>query len=187
MSTIGEIQNLHETKMKKAIEVLHNEYSSLRAGRATPALLDKVMVDYYGTPTPVNQLGNISVPEPRMIVIQPWEKNIIKDIEKAIMKSDLGLNPNSDGVAIRLTIPQLTEERRQDLVKIVKKKCEETKIAIRNIRRDANDFIKKEEKDKTIAEDEAKKAQDSMQKTTDKYIKEADAVCLQKEKEVMEV
>lgn len=187
MISMSELQANYENKMKKAIEVMREDYATVRAGRATPALLDKVMVDYYGTPTPVSQVGNISVPEPRMLIIQPWEKNLLKDIEKAIMKSDLGLNPNNDGSVIRLAIPQLTEQRRQELVKVVKKKCEDCKVVIRNLRRDANDAIKKEEKDKTVSEDEAKKAQDNMQKLTDKYIKEAETVCSIKEKEVMEV
>ena len=187
MASISEIQSTSETKMKKSIDVLRLDYSTIRAGRATPALLDKIMVDYYGTPTPVNQVANLSVPEPRMLIIQPWEKDMIKEIEKAITKSDLGINPNSDGTSIRLAIPQLTEERRQEIVKTVKKKCEDSKVALRNIRRDANEMIKKEEKDKTISEDDAKKAQDSMQKLTDKYIKAADEAALQKEKEIMEV
>ncbi len=187
MVNMDELQASHEHKMKKSIEIMRQDFSTLRAGRATPALLDKVLVDYYGTPSPISQLANISIPEPRMIIIQPWEKNVLKDIERAIMKSDLGLNPNSDGTAIRLAIPQLTEQRRQELVKVVKKKCEECKVVIRNIRRDANDVIKKAEKDKTITEDEAKKTQDNMQKMTDKFIKEADQICMMKEKEVMEV
>ena len=173
--------------MKKAIEVLRREYGTLRAGRATPSLLDKITVDYYGTPTPVNQVANISVPEPRTIIIQPWEKNMISPIEKAIMKSDLGLTPNSDGSVIRLSIPQLTQQRRLELVKVVHKKAEEARVAIRNLRRDANDGFKKVEKDKTISEDEAKKAQDDMQKMTDKYIKEVDTIMNAKEKEIMEV
>ena len=173
--------------MKKSIEALKREYSTLRAGRATPALLDKIMVDYYNAPTPLNQVANISVPEPRMILIQPWEKTMLHEIEKAIMKSDLGLNPNSDGTAIRLSIPQLTQDRRAELVKSVNKKSEETKIAVRNIRRDANDVFKKMEKAKEVTEDEAKKAQDDMQKLVDKYIKEVDSVRAVKEKEIMEV
>jgi ribosome recycling factor len=187
MSNIADIQSDHESRMKKAIDILRSDYASIRAGRATPALLDKVLVDYYGTPAPINQVANISVPEPRVIIIQPWDKNFLKAIEKAILKSDLGLNPGNDGIIIRLSIPQLNEERRQEIVKIVKKKCEECKVVVRNIRRDANDIIKKEEKDKTVSEDEAKKAQDSMQKITDKYVREAEQVCQQKEKEVMEV
>ena len=185
--SIKDIHSSHEEKMKKAIEVLRREYGTLRAGRATPSLLDKITVDYYGSPTPVNQVANISVPEPRTIIIQPWEKNMISPIEKAIMKSDLGLTPNSDGVVIRLSIPQLTQQRRLELVKVVHKKAEEARVAIRNLRRDANDGIKKVEKDKTISEDEAKKAQDDMQKMTDKYIKEVDTIMNAKEKEIMEV
>ena len=184
---IKDIFASHEDRMKKSIEALKREFASLRAGRATPALLDKVMVEYYGTPTPVNQLANISVPEPRMIMIQPCEKTSLHDIEKAIMKSDLGLNPNSDGTAIRLTIPQLTQDRRTELVKSVNKKAEETKVAIRNLRRDANEAIKKLEKSKEVTEDEAKKGQDDMQKLVDKYIKAVDAAKAVKEKEIMEV
>ena len=145
------------------------------------------MVEYYGTPTPVTQVASVTVPEPRMIVIQPWEKTIMKDIEKAIMKSDLGLNPNSDGVCIRLNLPQLTEERRKDLVKVVHKKAEEYRVVVRNLRRDANDAIKKIEKAKEITEDEAKKGTEKVQKLTDKVMKEIDAVAANKEKEVMEV
>ncbi|MBQ1511403.1 MAG: ribosome recycling factor [Selenomonadaceae bacterium] len=184
---IKEILKKQEDRMQKSLDSLKKEFASLRAGRATPALLDKVMVDYYGTPTPVNQVAKVSVPEPRMIVIQPWEKTILHDIEKAIMKSDLGLNPNSDGTAIRLAIPQLTQERRQELVKTVNKKAEEAKVALRNIRRDGNDAVKKLEKSKEVPEDEAKKGQESMQKLVDKYIKLVDAARTAKEKEVMEV
>ena len=173
--------------MKKSLEALKHEYGSLRAGRATPSLLDKVMVDYYGTPTPVNQVAKVSVPEPRMIMIQPWEKSLLHDIEKAIMKSDLGLSPNSDGTAIRLAIPQLTQERRQEIVKTVGKKAEEAKVAMRNVRRDGNDAIKKLEKAKEITEDESKKGQEDMQKLVDKYIKLIDTTKAAKEKEVMEV
>jgi len=187
VTTTKEIYDNHEERMKKALEILLKEYSSLRAGRATPALLDKITVDYYGTPTPINQVANISIPEPRTIVIQPWEKTMLAPIEKAIMKSDLGLNPNSDGIIIRLAIPQLTQQRRLELVKVVHKKAEDDKIAIRNLRRDANETIKKLEKDKTISEDEAKKAQDDMQKLTDKYTREIDHVMTSKEKEIMEV
>ena len=185
--TIKEIHSGHEDKMKKALEVLRKEYGSLRAGRATPSLLDKVMVDYYGSPTPVNQVANISVPEPRVIVIQPWEKTMLNAIDKAIQKSDLGLMPNSDGVVIRLAIPQLTQERRAEIVKVIHKKAEDCRVAVRNLRRDANESIKKVEKDKTVSEDEAKKAQDDIQKLTDKYIKEIDQIMAGKEKEIMEV
>ena len=184
---VKEIFALHEDKMKKTIDALRREFASIRTGRATPALLDKIMVDYYGTPSPINQVANISVPEPRMITIQPWERNMIGDIERAIMKSDLGLNPVNDGTMIRLSIPQLTKERRQEIVKVVHKKTEEGRVGIRNIRRDAIDALKKLEKTKEISEDELKKAQDDMQKLTDKYIKEADKVMAAKEKEVMEV
>ncbi|HWR39711.1 MAG TPA: ribosome recycling factor [Patescibacteria group bacterium] len=184
---IKEVHASHEERMKKAIEALRKEYATLRAGRATPSLLDKVMVDYYGTPTPVNQVANISIPEPRAIVIQPWEKNMLAAIDKAIQKSDLGLTPNSDGSVIRLNIPQLNQQRRTELVKMVHKKAEDSRVAVRNLRRDANDAIKKIEKDKTVSEDEAKKAQDDMQKLTDKYIKEIDQIMNAKEKEIMEV
>ena len=181
------IVSSNEERINKSIEAMKREFASLRAGRATPSLLDKVMVDYYGTPTPVNQVAKVTVPEARMIVIQRWEKSVLHDIEKAIMKSDLGLSPNSDGTAIRLAIPQLTQERRQELVKTLNKKAEEAKVAIRNIRRDANDAIKKLEKAKEITEDESKKAQESFQKTVDKYIKSVDELRGIKEKEIMEV
>ena len=181
------IVSSNEERINKSIEAMKREFASLRAGRATPSLLDKVMVDYYGTPTPVNQVAKVTVPEARMIIIQPWEKSVLHDIEKAIMKSDLGLSPNSDGTAIRLAIPQLTQERRQELVKTLNKKAEEAKVAIRNIRRDANDAIKKLEKAKEITEDESKKAQESFQKTVDKYIKSVDELRGIKEKEIMEV
>ena len=181
------IVSSNEERINKSIEAMKREFASLRAGRATPSLLEMVMVDYYGTPTPVNQVAKVTVPEARMIVIQPWEKSVLHDIEKAIMKSDLGLSPNSDGTAIRLAIPQLTQERRQELVKTLNKKAEEAKVAIRNIRRDANDAIKKLEKAKEITEDESKKAQESFQKTVDKYIKSVDELRGIKEKEIMEV
>ncbi|WP_196594100.1 ribosome recycling factor [Pectinatus sottacetonis] len=184
---IKDVLNSGEQRMKKAIEALKREYSILRAGRATPALLDRVMVDYYGTPTPINQVANISVPEPRMLVIAPWEKSMLHEIEKAIMKSEIELSPNSDGSVVRLAIPQLTEERRIDLVKTVNKKAEEAKVGLRNIRRDANDDIKKMEKSKDITEDEAKKAQDDMQKLIDKYVDEVNKIKTSKEKEIMEV
>ena len=177
----------NEERLEKSIAALKREFGSLRAGRATPSLLDKVMIDYYGTPTPVNQVAKVSVPEPRMIMITPWDKSQMHDIEKAIMKSDLGLSPNSDGTAIRLSIPQLTQERRQELVKTVGKKAEEAKVAIRNIRRDGNDAIKKLEKIKEITEDESKKGQESVQKLVDKYIKTVDTLREAKEKEIMEV
>lgn len=184
---IKEIIDSHEERMQKTVEVLKRDFASLRAGRATPALLDKVMVDYYGTPTPVNQVAKISVPEARMIIIQPWEKPMLHEIEKALMKSDLGLTPNSDGSAIRLTIPQLTQERREELKKSINKKAEEAKVALRNLRRDANDALKKLEKGKSITEDELKKGQDDMQKMVDKYVKNVDTVKAAKEKEIMEI
>ena len=184
---VKDILDAQEEKMKKTLEGLKKEYGTLRAGRAAPSLLDKVMVDYYGTPTPVNQLANVTVPEPRMIMIKPWDKKSLKDIEKAIMKSDLGLMPNSDGTIIRLAIPQLTQERRKELVKVVGKKAEETKVALRNIRRDGNEAIKKLEKNKEITEDDRKEGQEDMQKLLDKYIKLVDSTKAGKEKEVMEV
>lgn len=187
MAEIKEILSTAQTKMQKTIEVLRVDLASVRAGRASVSLLDKVMVEYYGTPTPVNQVASVTVPEPRMIVIQPWEKNLLKDIERAIMKSDLGLNPNSDGSVIRLNLPQLTEERRKELVKTVHKKAEDARVSIRNLRREANDYVKKAEKAKEITEDEAKKANDDIQKMTDKFIKEVDTVMEHKEKEVMEI
>lgn len=187
MAEIKEILSTAQTKMQKTIEVLRVDLASVRASRASVSLLDKVMVEYYGTPTPVNQVASVTVPEPRMIVIQPWEKNLLKDIERAIMKSDLGLNPNSDGSVIRLNLPQLTEERRKELVKTVHKKAEDARVSIRNLRREANDSVKKAEKAKEITEDEAKKANDDIQKMTDKFIKEVDTVMEHKEKEVMEI
>lgn len=184
---INEILKDSEVRMQKSIEVLRKDFASLRAGRANPAILDKVQVDYYGVPTPINQMANISAPEPRLLIIQPWDKSIIPSIEKAILKSDLGLNPSSDGTVIRIAIPQLTQERRKELVKTVKKKAEEAKVSIRNIRRDANDDIKSLEKSKEIPEDESKRAQDEVQKITDKYIAEVDKVMNNKEKEIMEI
>ena len=182
-----EVINSSEDKLKKSLDALKKDYGTLRAGRATPSLLDKVMVDYYGTHTPVNQMANVTIPEPRIIMIKPYDKSSLKEIEKAIQKSDLGLTPNSDGVAIRLTIPQPTQERRKELVKVVNKKAEECKVAMRNIRRDANEAIKKLEKDKKITEDDRKDAQDKVQKLLDKYIKLVDSTKATKEKEVMEV
>ena len=182
-----EIINSAEDKLKKTLEALKKEYGTLRAGRATPSLLDKVMVEYYGSTMPVNQVATVTIPEPRMIMIKPFDKGTLKDIEKAIQKSDLGLTPNSDGVSIRLAIPQPTQERRKELVKVVNKKAEESKVAMRNIRRDANEAVKKLEKDKKITEDDRKDGQDKMQKMLDKYIKQVDGVKATKEKEVMEV
>jgi len=184
---IQEVYSSHEERMKKAIEALRREYTSLRAGRATTGLLDKIVVEYYGAQSPINQVANISIPEPRTIVIQPWDKKTLPVIEKAILKSDLGLTPNNDGMVIRLIFPQLTQQRRLELTKVVHKAAEDSRIAIRNLRRDANEDLKKIEKDKTASEDDVKKAQEYIQKLTDKYIKEVDQVMAIKEKEVMEV
>ncbi|MBD3879074.1 MAG: ribosome recycling factor [Quinella sp. 1Q5] len=176
-----------EDRLGKTLDGLKKDYGTLRAGRAAPSLLDKVLVDYYGTSTPVNQIANVTVPEPRMIMIKPYDRNSLKDIERAIQKSDLGLTPNNDGTTIRLQIPQPTQERRKELVKVVSKKAEEAKVAMRNIRRDANESIKKLEKGKQITEDDRKDAQEEMQKLLDKYIKLVDSAKSTKEKEVMEV
>lgn len=184
---VNEVIKTNEERMKKALSAAKVEFASLRAGRATPALLDKVMVEYYGSFVPVNQVANISIPEPRMILITPWEKPMLKEIERAITRSDIGLSPNNDGLVIRLNIPQLTEERRAELVKTLHKRAEEAKIAIRNIRRDANDAVKKLEKAKSITEDDAKKGQEDIQKIVDKYIKLIDVARDEKEKEIMEV
>lgn len=177
----------YEDKMNKSLEVLLNEYGSIRAGRANPHVLDKIRVDYYGTPTPIQQVGNVSVPEARMIVIQPWEKNLLKAIEKAILTSDLGINPTNDGNSIRLVFPELTEDRRKELAKDVKKKGENAKVAVRNIRRDGNDALKKMEKTNEISEDELKQGEDKMQKVTDKMIEKIDAAIEAKTKEIMTV
>ncbi|NLO96626.1 MAG: ribosome recycling factor [Peptococcaceae bacterium] len=184
---INDALSTAEGKMKKTVDVLRKDLVSIRAGRANPAILEKVTVDYYNTPTPINQLATVSVPEPRMLIIQPWDKSVIKDIEKAIMKSDLGLTPSNDGNVIRLAIPQLTAERRAEIVKTVKKKAEEARVAVRNVRRELIDDIKEMEKQKTISEDESKKGQEKAQKLTDKYIKEIDEILEKKEKEIMEV
>ena len=176
----------YEEKMQKAYDFLLADYQTIRAGRANPHVWDKLKVDYYGTPTPIQQVGNITVPEARMIQIAPWEKSLIREIEKAIMASDIGITPNNDGTVIRLVFPELTEERRKDLVKDVKKKGEEAKVAIRNIRRDANDAFKKLAKTE-ISEDEIKDLEDSVQKITDKYIKDVDKAIEDKSKEIMTV
>lgn len=174
-------------RMNKSIAQLKKELTTLRAGRATPALLDKIQVEYYGAPTPINQLANINTPEPRLLTIQPWDKTSLGDIEKAILKSDLGLTPTNDGTMIRLAIPILTEERRAELVKTVKKYGEEAKVAIRNVRRDANDDIKKIEKAGTISEDESRRHQEAIQKLTDENIVSVEKVVSDKEKEIMEI
>ncbi len=174
-------------KMDSALEALKKELGAIRTGRASLALLDGIKIDYYGTITPLQQLASLSVPESRQIAIQPWEQKIIPDIEKAIMKSDLGLTPTNDGKIIRINIPTLTEERRKQLVKVVKKNAEDSRVAVRNIRRDINEEIKKLEKDKHISEDDTKKSLDEIQKLTDTYIKKIDEILQHKEKEIMEV
>lgn len=174
-------------RMEKAIGSLKKELSTIRAGRANPSLLDKIVVEYYGSNTPLNQLANITTPDPRTLIIQPWDKNVASEIEKAILKSELGLTPNNDGVVIRINIPSLTEERRKELVKLVKKTGEESKVAIRNIRRDGNEELKKIEKSGEISEDESRRTQDEIQKLTDKYIDEVDKLVSHKEEEIMEV
>ena len=178
---------LYEDKMEKTLNNLLEEYAGIRAGRANPHVLDKIKVDYYGSPTPIQQVGNISVPEARIIVIQPWEKSLLKAIEKAIQTSDLGINPNNDGSCIRLVFPEMTEDRRKELSKDVKKKGENAKVAIRNIRRDANDTFKKMEKNDEITEDELKEATDKMQKITDKAIEKVDKAVENKTKEILTV
>ena len=175
-----------EEKMQKAYDFLLGDYQTIRAGRANPHVLDKIKVDYYGTPTPIQQVGNITVPEARMIQIAPWEKSLIRDIEKAIMASDLGITPSNDGSVIRLVFPELTEERRKELVKDVKKKGEDAKVAVRNIRRDANDSFKKLAKTE-VSEDEIKDLEDSVQKLTDKFIKDIDKAIEEKSKEILTV
>ena len=176
-----------DTKMTKAYDFLAADFATIRAGRANPHILDKLKVNYYGTPTPIQQVGNITVPEPRMIQISPWEKSLIKEIEKAIMASDVGITPSNDGNVIRLVIPELTEERRKELVKDVKKKGEAAKVAVRNIRRDANDFFKKQQKADEISEDDLAEAEDDIQKLTDKMIGKIDKAIEAKSKELLTV
>ncbi|MBS3888676.1 MAG: ribosome recycling factor [Firmicutes bacterium] len=173
--------------MKKTVAALQKELAGLRAGRATPGLLEKITVEYYGVPSPLSQVATITVPEARMLVIQPWDKSLLKAIEKAIQKSDLGLTPNTDGTVIRLTIPALTQDRRNELVKVAKKKTEDGRVALRNLRREGNELIKELEKDGEVSEDQAKKAQEDVQKLTDKYIKEVEDVLHAKEAEIMEI
>lgn len=177
---------VYSDKMQKAFEFLEADFAAIHAGRANPHVLDKLRVDYYGTPTPIQQVGNVTVPEARIIQIAPWEKSLIKEIEKAIMTSDIGINPSNDGSVIRLVFPELTEERRKDLVKEVKKKGEEGKVAIRNIRRDGNDAFKKLAKTE-VSEDEIKGLEEELQKLTDKYVKDIDALIDSKSKEIMTV
>ena len=182
---MNEKLKVYDEKMQKTFDHLEADYQGIRAGRANPPVLDKLRVDYYGTPTPIQQVGNITIPEARMIQIAPWEKSLIKDIEKAILASDIGITPSNDGSVIRLVFPELTEERRKDLVKEVKKKAEECKVAVRNIRRDGNDAFKKIAKE--ISEDEVKELSDELQKMTDKYIKDVDKLMEEKSKEILTV
>lgn len=182
-----EILDIATDKMNKTISVMKQEYNSLRAGRANPQALDRIMVDYYGSPTPINQMGNISVPEPRMLIISLWDTKMIPAVEKAIQKSDLGINPANDGKVIRLIFPELTQERRKDLAKVIRKKAEESKVAVRSIRRDAMEDIKKQKKDNLLTEDDQKKLEEKVQKLTDEKVKEIDAIAQAKEKEIMSV
>ena len=176
-----------EEKMKKTISVLKSDLSTLRAGRANPTMLDRIKVDYYGSPCPLSQVANISAPEPRVLVISPWEKSLMKEIEKAILVSDLGINPSNDGSVIRLVVPELTEETRKNLVKVVKKTGEDAKVALRSIRREANDKIKALKKDGEITEDELKNSEEKVQKIIDTYVKEVDTLITAKEKEIMSI
>lgn len=182
-----EILDIATEKMNKTISVMKQEYNSLRAGRANPQALDRITVDYYGSPTPINQVGNISVPEPRMLIIALWDTKMIPNVEKAIQKSDLGINPANDGKVIRLIFPELTEERRKDLAKVIRKKAEESKVAVRSIRRDAMEDIKKQKKDNLLTEDDQKKLEEKVQKLTDDKVKEIDTIAQAKEKEIMSV
>ena len=179
--------DVYKEKMQKTVDHLDADYASIRAGRANPHVLDKIRVDYYGTPTPIQGVGNISIPDPRIIQIQPWEKSLLKDIEKAIQASDVGINPSNDGTVIRLVFPELTEERRKDLAKDIKKKGEEAKVAIRNIRRDGNDAFKKLTKSEDVSEDEVAALGDELQKGTDKFIKQIDTMVEAKSKDIMTV
>ena len=182
-----EILDIATDKMNKTISVMKQEYNSLRAGRANPQALDRITADYYGTPTPINQMGNISVPEPRMLIIALWDTKMIPAVEKAIQKSDLGINPANDGKVIRLIFPELTQERRKELAKVIRKKAEESKVAVRSIRRDAMEDIKKQKKDNLLTEDDQKKLEEKVQKLTDEKVKEIDAIAQAKEKEIMSV
>ena len=184
---IDDIMNTAREKMQKSCAAYERDMMGLRAGRANPKLLDRIMVDYYGTPTPIPQIGNISSPEPRLLVIAPWEAKLIPQVEKAIQKSDLGMNPSNDGKLIRLVVPELNEERRRELTKVVRKSAEEAKVAVRNTRRDAMEQIKKLKKDSQITEDDQRKAEEELQKLTDGQIKDLDKIAAEKEKEIMEV
>ena len=184
---IKDIIQKAEEKMKKTISVLKSDLSTMRAGRANPTMLDRIQVDYYGSPCPLNQVANISAPEPRVLVISPWEKSLMKEIEKAILTSDLGIHPSNDGSVIRLVVPELTEETRRNLVKNVKKTGEEAKVALRSIRREANDKIKALKKDGEITEDELKNSEEKVQKIIDSFVKEVDTIIVAKEKEIMSI
>ncbi|HHV61542.1 MAG TPA: ribosome recycling factor [Firmicutes bacterium] len=182
-----EVLKRTEERMKGVIEATKKEFSAIRTGRANPALLDRITVECYGSNLPINQVATISAPEPRLLIIQPWDKTVLGQIEKALLKSNLGLTPTSDGSVIRLTLPQLTEERRRELVRIAKKQAEDMRVTVRNLRREANEQLKAMEKDGQISEDELKRSQDEVQKLTDRYISEIDALLSAKEKEIMEV
>ena len=184
---IEDVINDAKGHMQKTLEATRRELASLRTGRASPALLDHIRVDYYQTPTPINQLATIAVPEPRLLVVQPWDKSVTKEIERALLKSDLGLVPNSDGVVIRLPIPQLTEERRKELVKVSRKHGEEGRVAVRNIRREAKEMLEELEKEGEISEDDSRRAQERLQRLTDEMIANLDRLLATKEKEIMEI
>ena len=181
------VMNDAKVHMQKAVDATRREFGGVRTGRATPALLERITVDYYGVQTPVNQVASVTAPDSRLLVVQPWDKNLVKEVERAILKSELGLVPSSDGTVIRLPIPSLTEERRRDLVKVVRKHAEEGRVAIRNIRRDHKDKLEQLEKDKKISEDDGRRAVDDLQKLTDRFIKEIDTLLSAKEAEIMEV
>ncbi len=184
---LNEIYDDAKERMEKTLKNLEREYKRLRTGRATPSLVEHIKVEYYGNPTPLNQLATITIPEPRTIMIQPWDQSVVGEVEKAVLKSDLGLTPNNDGKVIRINIPPLTEERRKELVKVVKKMAEEAKVAIRNIRRDANEMIKDLKKEKQISEDEQYRGQEKIQKLTDEFVEKIEDLMEKKEKEVLEV
>jgi ribosome recycling factor len=184
---VEEVKKRSEEKMKKAIAALHQEFNTLRTGRASASLFDAIKVDYYGQKTPLNQVATISVPEARLVVIQPWDKSVLSEIEKAIQKSELSINPNNDGKVVRISIPPLTEERRKELVKLAKAKAEQSRVTVRNVRRDANEEYKDLQKDSKISEDESKRGVEEIQKLTDKYIEEINHVLEAKEKEILEV
>jgi len=186
MSMVDDIYNDLKDRMDKTVQALVKSFTKIRTGRATPALLDGLSADYYGTPTPLAQMASVTAPEPRLLLIQPWDAQAIGEIEKAILKSELGLTPQNDGKVIRITIPTLTQERRKDLSKLVKKNAEEAKVALRNIRREANEMLKEMKKEKEISEDDQKKAEEQVQKITDDFVKQADAAAVVKDKEIME-